>query len=343
MKINDARSLPSAAQEDLRKKAVLAVLAGRKQTEVAELFGVTRQAVGKWVKAHREGGSRRLAARAKGRPKGRALEPWQAAQTVRAVADRRPEQLKLPFYLWTRESVAELIRQRYGISLSVWTVGRYLKDWGLTPQKPMRRAFEQNPQAVERWLNEEYPAIRAQAKREKAEIYWGDEMGVRSDHQTGTTYGRRGQTPVVPGTGQRFRCNMISAISNRGRLLFMVYKQGFSAPLFIDFLRRLVRQVKRKVFLVVDGHPAHRAKQLKAWLERNAKQIRLFHLPGYSPELNPDEVLNQDVKSNAVGRNRPHGQDEMMRTVRSYLRSRQRRPHVVRRYFQEEHVRYAAR
>ena len=342
MKIKDARSLPAIAQEDLRRKAVKAVQEGGKQVEVAELFGVTRQAVGRWVKSYREGGSRRLKARRQGRPPGRSLEPWQAAQTVRAITDRHPEQLKLPFYLWTREAVAQLIGERYGIALSVWTVGRYLKDWGFTPQKPLRRAFEQDPKAVRRWLEEDYPAIRAQAKKEKAQIYWGDEMGMRSDHQTGTTYGRKGETPVILGTGQRFRCNMISVITNRGKLYFMVYRKGFSARVFIAFLRRLVRQVDGTLFLIVDGHPVHRSKEAKNWVAKQKGRVRLFYLPGYSPELNPDEVLNQDVKSNAVGRKRPHNQNEMIHNVRGFLRSRQKHPDRVKKYFHEEHVRYAA-
>lgn len=342
MKIKDARSLPAIAQEDLRRKAVKAVQEGKTQVEVAALFGVTRQAVGRWVTSYREGGSRRLKSRRQGRPPGRSLEPWQAAQTVRAITDRHPDQLKLPFYLWTREAVVQFIHERYGILLSVWTVGRYLRDWGFTPQKPLRRAFEQDPEAVRRWLEEDYPAIRAQARREKAQIYWGDEMGMRSDHQTGTTYGRKGETPVIPGTGQRFRCNMISAIHNRGKLYFMVYRKGFTARVFTAFLRRLVRQVDGPLFLIVDGHPVHRAKETKSWVAKQNQRVRLFYLPGYSPELNPDELLNQDVKSNAVGRNRPRNQSEMMRTIRGFLHSRQKCPKQVEKYFQEKHVQYAA-
>lgn len=343
MKIKDARSLPAVAQEDLRRKAVKAVVVeGKTQEEAAKLFGVTRQSVGKWIKTYREGGSRRLKARRQGRPPGRSLEPWQAAQTVRAITDRHPDQLKLPYYLWTREAVAQLIAKRYGQVLSVWTVGRYLKDWGFTPQKPLRRAFEQDPEAVRRWLEEAYPAIRLQAKEAKAQIYWGDEMGMRSDHQTGTTYGRKGITPVIPGTGQRFRCNMISAITNRGKLFFMVYREGFSASVFIAFLRRLSRQIDGNLFLIVDGHPAHRSQETKKWVLKQKGRVHLFYLPGYSPELNPDEILNQDVKSNAVGRKRARSQSEMMSTVRSFLRSRQKQPKKVKSYFKEKHVQYAA-
>jgi transposase len=258
------------------------------------------------------------------------------------IEDRCPDQLHLPFALWTREAVGQLIAQRYGIGLSVWTVGRYLAKWGFTPQKPLRRAYEQDPAAVKRWLEQRYPAIRVQAKAEKAEIYWGDEMGLRSDHQTGTSYGREGKTPTIPGTGKRFGCNMISAITNRGHLLFMVFRQRFTSAVFLMFLRRLVRQVGRKAFLIVDGHPAHRSAALKRWLAGQADRLRVFYLPWYSPKLNPDELLNQDVKSNAVGRRRPADQREMLANVRGYLRSTQKQPQVVRNYFHQENVRYAA-
>lgn len=269
------------------------------------------------------------------------MSGWQAATTVRLICCRCPDQLQLPFTLWTREAVQCLLAKRFKISVSIWTVGRYLKNWGFTPQKPVRQAYERNPKAVQTWLEREYPAIRRRAQREKAEIHWGDEMGLRSDHQAGTTYGRKGKTPVVPGTGKRFGCNMISAITNRGHLSFMVFKQRFTADVMIEFLRRLVRQSHRKVFLIVDGHPVHRSGKVKEWVEKHRSQIRLFFLPGYCPELNPDELLNQDVKTNALGRERPRNQPEMIRKVRSYLRSTQRQPHIVRSYFESEQVAYA--
>jgi transposase len=342
MKIRDARSLPPVAQEDLRQKVLGAVLDGRKQVEVAELFGVTRQAVGKWVKKYREGGKRALRAKKRGRAKGGSLKPWQAAQIAKAVVDHYPEQLKLSFFLWTREAVAELIEQRYGIQLSRWTVGRYLARWGFTPQKPTRRAFEQNSLQVEEWLHTEYPAIRGLAKQAKAEIYWGDEMGLRSDHACGRSYGRCGETPVIPGTGRRFGCNMISVITNRGQLSFMIFRKRFSADILLAFLRRLLRQVPNRLFLILDRHPVHGSAKVKKWVKKKEDRLRLFFLPGYSPELNPDEKLNQDVKSNSVGRRRAHNQEELVQNVRSYLYSRQRRPHMVKKYFEAKSVRYAA-
>jgi transposase len=167
-------------------------------------------------------------------------------------------------------------------------------------------------------------------------------MGMRSDHQAGTTYGRRGRTPVVPGTGQRFSCNMISTITNRGQLSFMVFRERFTSEVFLRFLRRLIRQAGRKVFLIVDGHPVHRSKRVAIWLEQHADRIRLYRLPGYSPDLNPDELLNNDVKANAVGRRRPGDRDEMIADVRGYLRSTQKCPGIVRNFFKHPSVAYAA-
>jgi len=342
MMTQDSRSFPASVQESQRIRVVQAVLAGMKQVEAARVFGVSRTAVGNWVRAQRAGGWSALKAKPQGRPKEPSrLKGWQAAQIVRTISDRTPEQLKMPFVLWTREAVRERIEERFAVAVSVWTVGRWLRAWGFTPQKPVRRAFEQDPAAVAHWLKVEYPAVRAEAKAEGAEINWGDEMGLRSDHQAGTSYGRRGQTPVIPGTGQRWRCNMISSITNRGTLRFMVFKQRFTTAVFIDFMRRLVRSAGRKVYLIVDGHPVHKSAAAARWLKAHAEQIRLILLPGYSPDLNPDEFLNHDVKQNAVGRRRARSRHEMMADVRGYLRSTQRQPAIVQRFFQAPSVQYA--
>ena len=307
---------------------------------------MARPTVNRWMQLVEREGSRALQARRRGRPRQSRLAPHQAATTVRMILSGCPDQLSLPFALWTREAVQQLLSRKFNVQVSVWTVGRYLRAWGLTPQKPVRRAYEQDPVAVRKWLEEEYPAIRAQARQWKAQIHWLDEMGLRSDHQAGRSYGRRGQTPVVLGTGQRFRCNMISSITNRGRLSFMIFRQRFTARVFLNFLNRLLRQTRktrRKIFLIVDGHPVHKSRSVRRWLAEHAEQIRIFCLPSYSPELNPDELLNQDVKTNALGRVRPVNVQEMMGNVRSYLRITQARPKLVKRYFRERHVQYAAR
>ena len=342
MSSTDARFLAPDAQEALRCRVMQALRGGMKPAVAARTFAVSRSSVWNWRRKVALGNITSLRSKKRGRPKGTQLAPHQAATTVRLITDRCPDQLKLPFALWTREAVQHLLAQRFGVQVAVRTVGRYLAAWGLTPQKPLRRAYERDPVAVQRWLEEEYPAIEKQAKAENAEIHWGDQMGLRSDHQTGTSYGRRGQTPVIPGTGQRFRCNVMSTITNRGHLAFMVFKERFTAGVFLRFVRRLLRQVGRKVLLIVDRHPVHRSGVVQRWLATNPKRLAVFFLPGYSPELNPDEYLNNDVKSNALGRQRPATRDEMITGARSYLRSRQRQPEIVKGYFREEHVRYAA-
>jgi transposase len=342
MKHIDARSLSPSAQEALRRRAVKAVLDGKTHQEVANTIGVARPTVSRWMHEWGSGGAKALKAAKRGRPNGTQLDERQTRDITKKIVTRCPDQLRLPFYLWTREAVGELIQREHRIRLSVWTVGRYLKTWGFTPQKPLRRAYEQNPVAVRRWLRDEYPGIRRQSVVDKAEIHWLDEMGLLSDHQTGRSYGRRGQTPVIPGTGQRFGCQMISTITNRGVLRFLVHHQKFGAPLFLRFLRRLTRGMKRPVYVIADRHPVHRAKVVQQWLHENRGTIRLFFLPTYAPELNPDERLNNDVKSNAVGRQRPQSRSEMIHTVRRFLRSRQNEPHIVRNYFQAAPVRYAA-
>jgi transposase len=343
MEKQDARYLSPEAQEDLRRRIVHAVRhEGMSRAQAVRAFGVGRTSLYNWLKTHEAEGEKGLRSRPRGRPAESRLKGHQAATVVRLITDRCPDQLKMPFALWTREAVQELLVRRYDLHVSVWTVGRYLKKWGFTPQKPLRRAYEQDPESVRRWLKEEYPAIRRQADQESAEIHWGDEMGLRSDHQGGRSYGRRGQTPVILGTGKRFGCNLISTLTNRGRLAFMVFKGKFNADVMIRFLRRLLRQCTRKIFLILDRHPVHLAAKVTRWLEKRVEHIRVCFLPTYSPDLNPDEYLNQDVKSNALARERPRDQNALLSQVRGYLRSTQRQPNLVRSYFRHRSVTYAA-
>ena len=340
----DARSLPQAAQEELRRTAIRLVGEGRTQQEAARIVGVRRQAVGRWLKAHREGGDQALAARRRGRRGGHTkLSNAQQLRIARLIAGKNPDQLSLPGFLWTRALVRELIAREFGVAVGEDTVGRYLRAWGFSPQKPMRRAYEQSDEAVRQWLDERYPEIVKRAHRERAEILWADESGLRSDHSTGRSWAPIGQTPVTRGTGKRFKANMIAAVSNTGTLRFRVFDERFTGPVFLDFLKRLVKDAKgRKIMLIVDGHPAHRARLVRDWAVAHPELIELHFLPGYSPELNPAEMLNQDVKSNALGRRRPLNVIELKADVRRFLRSAQRQPARVARYFHERHVRYAS-
>src|SRR6266545_5013260 len=341
----DTRSLPGAAQAALRKRAVRAVLGGMTQVEVARVFGVHPNAVNRWIKRYREGGWDGLSERRRGRRVGKqaALSESQQQEVITLVRETTPDELGLPGFLWTRDGVAELIAQRYGLWLARTTAGRYLRGWGFSPQRPQRRALEQNPVAVARWLDEEYPTIRAQARQEGGVVLWLDEMGVRSDAAAGRSWAPVGQTPVIKRTGKRFRVNMLSAISNQGLLRFRLFVGSFNGPVFIDFLRRLLRDCGgRRVHLIVDGHPVHHAKLVSAWVGRHAEQIELHFLPGYSPELNPVELLNHDVKANAAGRRRPRSAGELRDELHGYLRRRQRQPAVLVRFFDHPTTRYAA-
>lgn len=342
MRSDDHRLLSPEVQEQTRRDVIAAVRGGMRKSVAARTFRVSRSSIDSWLGRVEESGLRGLKSKPRGRPKESRLPGHQAATIVRLITDRTPDQLKLPFALWTREAVRDLIRQRCGLTVSVRTTGRYLKRWNMTPQKPMTRAYEQDPEAVRRWKREEYPAIRRRAKRENAEIHWGDQMGMRSDHHAGTSYAPRGQTPVIPGTGQRFGCNMMSTLTNRGHLSFLLFKERFTADVLIRFCRRLLRLRRRLLFLILDRHPVHLSKKATAWFNANRRRIRVFFLPSYSPELNPDEYLNNDVKENAVGRQRPANQQEMMNTVTAYLQITKRQQTMVRRYFLAKDVQYAA-
>jgi transposase len=276
----DARKLDPATQAHLRRSVVQAVRGGMSQTHASQVFGVSLRAANKWVALDKSGGLRALKLKRRGRRVGEGrLNPARAKRIRQLIIDALPDQLKLPFYLWTRAAVVSLIAQEYEITVSLTSVGRYLKSWGMSPQKPVRRAYERNDAAIARWLRQEYPTLARQAKQEKAAIYWGDEMGLRSDHVAGTSYALSGHTPLVRATGQRFGCNMISAITNRGHLAFMVFPGKFDGRLFVEFMQRLLKQAPGKIYLIVDGHPVHRSSVAKRFVEANSDRLRMIRLP----------------------------------------------------------------
>ncbi len=312
------------------------------QKNAAEIFGITERAVNKIWARYKNGGKRALLSKKRGVSEGKKITGVQAAEIRRLVKEKLPDQLKLSFGLWTREAVALLIFRKYNIELSRWQVGRYLKAWGYTPQKPIGKAFEQKPEKVKAWLQEEFPAIRRKAKKENAIIYFGDETGMRSDHQAGRSYAPAGQTPIIKRTGQRFSLNMISAISNRGHLQFMIIDGRFNGGVFEMFLKQMIKYSRQKIYFVTDGHPAHKTKKLKEWLLQNEDRIEVFFLPPYSPELNPQEYVNQDVKTNIIGKKRPMNKIEMRKNVEHFMTKRQNDKMQVQKYFHVKHVRYAA-
>jgi transposase len=337
----DGRKLSHETLEEIRVRAVKQVEAGESPEVVIRALGLSRPRIYEWLARYREGGVEALRARPiPGRPS--KLDGRQLRWIYKTVTGKNPLQLRFEFALWTRGMVRELIRERFGVRLSEVSVGRLLRKLGLSPQRPLRRAYQQDAKQVERWLKREFPKIRAWAKRERATIFFEDEAGIRSDFHAGTTWAPRGQTPVVPATGQRFGLNLVSAISPRGELRFMTVEGRMNAGKFIGFLERLLHGTQQPIFLIVDGHPSHRARKVLEFVRRTNGRLRLFFLPPYSPQLNPDELVWNHLKNHGVGKRVVRSRGELKRVVLAHLRSLQRTPALVRHFFLERHVCYAA-
>jgi transposase len=342
MRQDDARKLDHKTLEEMRARAVRSVQNGQSPEIVAAALGINRTTIYDWLAKYRRGGWGALKAKpVPGRPpklSGRVIK-W----IYETVTQKSPLQLKFEFALWTREMIAKLIMDKFGVKLSVSSVGRLLAQMGITCQKPLRRALEQDEALVQQWLKKEYPKIKALAARERADIYFGDAAHIRSDHHAGRTWGKKGETPIVLSTGKRHGMSMISAITSRGHLRFMIIEDGsVNADAFIEFLKRLLVGAKRKIFLIVDGGSAHRAKKTKAFVESLEGKLRLFFLPPYSPDRNPDELVWKHVKADTVGRMVITDKDDFINKVRSSLRSLQKLPGKIRSFFEKETLKYAA-
>lgn len=337
----DARRLTHKTLTELRKRGVSSVQDGQSPELVAKALGINRVTMYGWLALYRNGGWAALDARKRGGRK-----PKLDAKVIRwvynTVTMKNPLQLKFTFALWTAKMVGQVIFQKFGIKLSKASVCRLLVQLGLTPQRPVWRAYQQRPEQVQKWLEEEYPRIRALARRNKALIFFGDEAGIRSDHHAGTTWAIKGKTPVVSSTGARFGLNLISAVSAQGEFRFMTVKGRVGAARFIEFIKRLIHGVDRMVFLIVDGHPAHKAKMVSRYVDSIKDRFRLFFLPAYSPELNPDERVWNDLKNNGIGKQSITSAKQLHSAVISYLHFIQKSPARVRSYYNNETTKYAA-
>jgi transposase len=339
MRDSDGRKLDHKTPEQLRIRAVGQVEQGAHPDEVAQALGMTRAAVYAWLAKYREGGLEALKARpVPGRPP--KLLGSQLARLYGLVVGNDPRQLRFAFALWTRAMVRELIRREFGVALSEVSVGRLLRKLGLSPQRPLYRAWQQNPEAVARWKAEEYPAIREQAAQVGATVYFADEAGVRSDYHAGTTWAPVGRTPVVASTGDRVGVNLISAVTAKGALRFAAYDGSLNGPVFIDFCRRLLHDSPGPVFLVLDGHPVHRSKAVKQFAASTDGRLRLCFLPGYAPELNPDEWVWKHVKHDRIGRAGVSGPEDLKAKALAALHRLQRLPHLVQSFFRDPNLRY---
>ncbi|MFE7532625.1 IS630 family transposase [Kitasatospora sp. NPDC057542] len=339
------RRLSPTAQEGLRLRVVAAMASGQVRTyeQAAETFGVSERSVGTWWRAYQVGGRDALLAK-KRQPRagmGELIGKAERSAILQAMRDYTPADIGQTGVMWTRASVRALIRIVTRVTMTEQGVGKWLRRHGFTPQRPARRSYQQQDDQVRAWLDEQYPAIAARAKAEKAELVWADQCGLRSDTAPpGRSWAPAGQTPVVRVNGKRFKVNVMSAVASRGALWFTVFPGKFNATVFCTFLDRLARQAGRKAHVIADRHPVHRSKAVKQWLAANAERIELHLMPGYSPELNPDELLNADLKRH-INAGRTTSADHLAHETRRFLRRRQRQPRIVCGYFKAPHVCYA--
>lgn len=318
----DARHLSQEGQEDLRRRGIEMLKAGVSQVEVARRLGVHRQCVVRWVKRMRELPADEAVKNDKRGPKASSSEKrcvlTKAQQAVirQKIIDKSPKQLKFEFALWTLKAIKLLVLRLYQVELSTTTLRRYLKAWGMTSQRPAKRAVKQDPVKVEKWLKEDYPAIARRAKAENAIIFWQDETGVQQDTNWVKGYAPIGETPVLKhDAGTMHGCpSMLSAVANQGKVHFHIHKGAVTAQVFLKFLQDLVEDnPDRKVFVIADNARIHHAAIVKEWLEGNKDRIELFFLPPYTPEHNPDEYLNRQVKTEL--RNKPQMTHEQAKMV----------------------------
>ena len=322
----------------LHKKAI-------KIMQIVSMTGLSYPAVRATVDRFESGGwsAIRPACRGRARGEGRTLTSVQEAVIQRIIIDKRPEQLKMDFFLWSRAAVGHLIEQEYGIKLHVRSIGKYLARWGFTPQQPIKRAYEQSPEAVQAWLEGEYPAIEQRAKREGAEIHWGDETALVNTDVRGRSFAPAGKTPVVKTIGgTRQKLSMIATVTNQGKTRWMIIDESFDADKLIEFLQALIMDAGKKVFLILDNLRVHHSKIVKAWVAERKDKIELFYLPSYSPQLNPEERLNADLKQEMGKRVPVRTKAKLREAANAHMMMLEQTPERVMGFFQDKKVRYAA-
>jgi len=337
----DGRKLDHKTLESYRFLAVRRVVeGGEAPSEVMRSLGLCRTSIYRWLRAHKRAGERALKMRRSAGPQ-RKLSEKQRQQVRRWIVGKVPRQYGFDFGLWTRQIVAELMAQRFGITLGLTAVGRLLASLEITPQKPLRRAYERDPKAVRQWVDNEYPALRQRARREGATIFFLDEAGFTSEPALGRTYGLKGHTPVVATTGQRQKVSAISAVTARGGFWSQVYTGMLNAARFVDFLKDFRRGGRGKVFLVVDGHPSHHAKVVQRYVEQTRGALELHFLPPYAPDLNPDEFVWQYAKTNGTAKKPLRQGESLKRRVIVDLAAIKKSPSLVRAFFRAPSVAYA--
>lgn len=317
---------------------------GYKKADAARALDVSRAAVSKWCRLFDEGGWGALKLGRRGRQEGACtrLSESQCKKAINLITDKTPDQLKMPFVLWTAAAVRDLVKDRFGILLPLRTMRHYLKKWNFTPQKPVRKSWQQNPEAVNQWLENRYPKIAKEAKKRGATIYWVDETGVTNKANSQKGYAPKGETPVLKQEGPTRKINMISGVTNQGEVRFMCYTATMTQNKFILFLSRLIKTTDGLVIVITDNLSVHHGKNVKAWVAERSDQIELEFIPSYSPELNADEYLNRDLKKNVNAASMPKTVAALKDNVISFMRKIQKQPDRVMKYFSGKHISYAA-
>lgn len=344
MEKEDFRTITEATRYTIRKRAIRLINTGKKKSEVAKIFGVKNGTITEWVKNYKEFGRQGLISKPKGvkSEDKKLLSPTQEKAIQLMIVDKMPEQLKLEYALWTRKAVKELVERELGVFLAINTMGDYLRKWGFTPQKPKKMAYEQCPKKVQKWLDEEYPRIQKRAKQENAEIQWGDETGVRNNCQHGRSYAPKGKTPTKKSMSKRFSVNMVSTVTNQGKVRFMIYSENMNSNKFIEFLNQLIKNNEQKIFLILDNLRVHHSYIVKDWALENKEKIELFFLPAYSPEKNPDEYLNCDLKQGLSAIPAPKNQEKLKANLENHMQMLVQNPERVQKYFNHKDIQYAA-
>ena len=335
----DGRTLPHDTSELIRRWAVRRVKAGESPSSVMKSYGLCRTTVYRWLRAVKRGGEKALRARRHPGPKAK-LTPAQKLKVRQWINGKDPRQYGFDFGLWTRQIVAALIARRFGVKMGVTAVGRLLAELDITPQKPLRRAYERDPVAIRRWQTQQFPQLRARAKRRGAKIFFLDEAGVRSDQVLGRTWGLRGQTPEVPTSGKRQSVSAISSVNALGEFWFEIYTERLNATKFMDLLTHFMHRRKSPVFLVLDSHPAHIAKSVARYVQSLKGRLELHFLPGYAPELNPDEFVWNHLKRQGVSKKPLLKNESLRHRVHADLTDIQSRPSLVRSFFKAPTVAY---
>ena len=338
----NAKTLSPKEQFQIRKSIVRLYQQGKKPAEIVILLDVSRRHVDSTILKYKTEGFTRIKPKKRGRKYGehRNLTPEQEHEIRNTITDKNPDQLRFKGCMWTRQNISEFIMRKYGIKMPLSTLGYYLERWGFSVQRPVKRAYKQDPEKINQWLNETFPGIKERAVSENAEIYWGDETGVQNTADYLRGYALIGHTPVVQVEAKKFKANMLSAISNRGKLRFNIYAK-LSPDVLIDFMRRLVTDTKRKVFLILDNLRTHHSKKVRAWLDKHMHEIEVFYLPPYAPEYNPDEYLNSDLKRSIGNRVMPRSQKDIVKNIRSYMKTLQLMPNKIISFFIAPSVCYA--